>query len=137
MTEDQKKFELSVLEAQILVTIDHVGWYAYLWFPIVYREVMDFGSDAADEQVHAAFASLIRKGALVVTQEKWGEIPEWKLAPGVLEIAKDVMSLWTDLRTRYGLLRPGLTYMYDDIGTELRKSASTNYQYDHTNRLNL
>ena len=35
---------------------------------------------------------------------------------GVLEIAKDVMSLWTDLRTRYGLLRPGLTYMYDDIG---------------------
>jgi len=56
---------------------------------------------------------------------------------GVLEIAKDVMSLWTDLRTRYGLLGPGLTYMYDDIGTELRKSASTNYQYDHTNRLNL
>jgi len=106
VTEDQKNFELSVLEAQILVTIDHVGWYAYLWFPIVYREVMDFGSDAADEQVHAAFASLIRKGALVVTQEKWGEIPEWKLAPGVLEIAKEVMSLGTDLRTRYGYSDP-------------------------------
>jgi len=67
---------------------------------------MDFGSDAADEQVHAAFVSLIRKGALVVTQEKWGEIPEWKLAPGVLEIAKEVMSLGTDLRTRYGYSDP-------------------------------
>ena len=106
MAEDQKKFELSVLEAQILVTIDHVGWYAYLWFPIIYRQVMNFSSDAPDEQVHAAFATLIRKGALVVTQEKWSEIPEWKLAPGVLEIAKDVMSLGTDLRTRYGYSDP-------------------------------
>jgi len=97
-----KSFELSVLEAQILVAIDHVGWYAYLWFPIVYRDVMNFGSDATDEQVHAAFANLIRKSALVVLQEKCGEIPEWTLAPGALEIAKDVRSLGTDLRTRYG-----------------------------------
>jgi hypothetical protein len=107
MTDDQKKFELSVLEAEILVTIDNIGWYAYLWFPIVYRELMNFGSDASDEQVHSAFASLIRKCALVVHQEKCGEIPEWKLAPGVLEIAKDVMSLGTDLRTRYGYSDPG------------------------------
>ncbi|SRR6266496_1001855 len=103
MSGPEEIFELSVLGAQILVAIDDVGWYAYLWFPIVYREVMNFGSDATDEQVHAAFASLIRKGALVASQEKCGEIPEWKLAPGVLEIAKDVMSLGTDLRTRYGL----------------------------------
>ncbi len=103
MTENHKKFELSVLEAEILVTIDDVGWNAYLWFPIVYRKVMNFGSDAPDAEVHVAFASLIRKGALLVTQEKWGEIPEWRLAPGALEDAKDTVSLGTDLRTRYGL----------------------------------
>jgi len=67
------------------------------------REVLNFGSDAPDEEVHAAFASLIRKGALVVTQEKWGEIPEWKLAPGALTVARETVSLGTDLRTRYGL----------------------------------
>ena len=106
VTKDQKKFELTVLEAEILVTIDNIGWYAYLWFPIVYREVMNFGSGAPDEQIHAAFASLIRKGALIVTQEKWGEIPEWTLAPGVLEEAKETWSLGTDLRTRYGLSDP-------------------------------
>ena len=103
---NEESFHLSVLEAQILVAIDHAGWYAYLWFPIVYREVLNFGSDAPDKEIHAAFASLIRKGALVVSQEKWGEIPEWKLASGVLEIAKNVRSLGTDLRTRYGLSDP-------------------------------
>jgi hypothetical protein len=64
---------------------------------------MNFGSDVTDEQVHAAFAGLMRKGALVVSQEKCGEIPEWTLAPGALEIAKDISSLGTDSRTRYGL----------------------------------
>ena len=44
-----KRFRLSVLESGILVAIDHVGWYAYLWFPVVYREVLNFGSDASDE----------------------------------------------------------------------------------------
>ena len=102
-TDPLPTFHLSVLEAQILVAIENVGWYAYLWFPIVYREVLNFGSDAPDEEVHAAFASLIRKGALVVTQEKWGEIPEWKLAPGALTVARETVSLGTDLRTRYGL----------------------------------
>ena len=101
----RKSFDLTVLEAQILVTIDHIGWYAYLWFPIVYREVLNFGSDAPEEEVHAAFASLIRKGALVVTQTKCGEIPEWKLAPGVLSIAENTVSLGTDLRTRLPLPR--------------------------------
>jgi hypothetical protein len=104
--ENPKKFELSVLEAQILVTISNVGWYAYLWFPVVQREVMNFGSDAPDEEVHAAFASLIRKGAIVVTQAKCGEIPEWKLPPHALEEAKETESLGTDLRTRYGYSDP-------------------------------
>jgi hypothetical protein len=100
---DQKKFQLSVLEAHILIAIDQVGWHAYLWFPIVYREVLNFGSDAPDEQVHAAFGSLIRKGALVVEQQRWGEIPEWKSAPGALEQARDTVSVGTDSRTRGGL----------------------------------
>jgi hypothetical protein len=103
MSGEHKKFELSVLEAEILVAIDNVGWYAYLWFPIVYREVLNFGSVAPDEQVHAAFASLIRKGALMVTPQKRADIPEWKLAPGALEDAKETVSLGTDLRTRYWL----------------------------------
>lgn len=100
---NKKQFDLSVLESEILVTIDHIGWHAYLWFPVVYREVLNFGSDASDEQVHAAFGSLVRKKALLVYQEKWGETPEWKLASGALEEAKETWSLGTDLRTRYGL----------------------------------
>jgi hypothetical protein len=100
---NEKQFDLSVLESEILVTIDNIGWYAYLWFPAVYREVLNFLSNASDEQVHAAFRSLILKNALVVNQEKWGEIPEWELASGALEEAKETMSLGTDLRTRYGL----------------------------------
>ncbi len=103
---NEKQFGLSVLESEILVTIANIGWYAYLWFPVVYREVLNFGSNASDEQVHAAFGRLIRKEALVMNQEKCGEIPEWKLASGALEEAKETMSLGTDLRTRYGLSDP-------------------------------
>jgi hypothetical protein len=104
--DDQKQFGLSVLESEILVTIDNIGWYAYLWFPVVYREVLNFGSNASDEQVHVAFGNLIRKGALVMNQENCRDIPEWQLAPGALEEAKETMSLGTDLRTRYGFSDP-------------------------------
>jgi len=69
MTEHEG-FHFSVVEAAILEAIDHVGWYAYLWFPVVYREVLNFPLEAPDEQVHAAFGSLIRKGALQVTPSK-------------------------------------------------------------------
>ena len=55
--EDNKQFGLSVLGSEILVTIDHVGWYAYLWFPVVYREVLNFGSNAPDEEIYIAFRS--------------------------------------------------------------------------------
>jgi hypothetical protein len=96
----QRAFRLSVLEADILVAIDHVGWYAYLWFPIVQREVMNFGSEEPDEEVHAAFASLIRKGALVTTPSNPGEIPEWIPAPGAVETARETLSLGRDLRSR-------------------------------------
>jgi len=103
---DAPHFDFSVLESEILVTIDYVGWYAYLWFPIVYREVMNFGSDAPDEEVHAAFSTLVKKGALLMTQERCGEIPAWNVAPGALEIAKETWSLGTDLRTREHLSDP-------------------------------
>jgi len=40
-TDPLPTFHLSVLEAQILVAIENVGWYAYLWFPIVYVFSLD------------------------------------------------------------------------------------------------
>jgi hypothetical protein len=100
VTESQHAFRLSILEADVLVAIDHVGWYAYLWFPIVQREVMNFASENPDEEVHAAFATLIRKGALVMTQKNPGDIPEWSPAPGALDIARETLSLGRDLRSR-------------------------------------
>lgn len=103
---NKQQFGLSVLESAILVTIANIGWYAYLWFPLVYREVLNFGSNASDQEVHAAFGSLIRKNALVLNQEQCGDIPEWKLASGALEEAKETMSLGMDLRTRHGLSDP-------------------------------
>lgn len=97
MTEHGKTFDLSDLEAWILETIDNIGWYAYLWFPVVYREVLNFGPDAPDEEVYASFSCLIRKGALVqVGQSKWGDIPQWKPVPQALAIAKDI------LRSKFG-----------------------------------
>ena len=96
MTEHERSFQLSDLEAWILDTIDNTGWYAYLWFPVVYREVLNFGPEGSDEEVDSAFAGLVRKGALQMTQAKWGDIPEWKPDPGALGVAKDV------LRSKFG-----------------------------------
>jgi len=94
-------FHFSVVEADILVAIDHVGWYAYLWFPVVEREILNLGTRASDEEVHAAFVSLIRKGALLVSQGKSGDVPDWKLALGALETARDTLSLGSDLREQH------------------------------------
>jgi hypothetical protein len=54
MTEHECNFQLSDLEAWILETIDNPGWYAYLRFPVVYREVLNFGPDGSDEEVYCA-----------------------------------------------------------------------------------
>jgi len=105
MANDRNQFELSALEAEILMTVDHIGWYACLWFPIAHREMLNSGSDASDQQVHAAFASLIRTGALtciVRHQYRRNDIPEWKLVSGALEIAQDVKTL-SNVRTQHGL----------------------------------
>ncbi len=101
MTEENNSFQLSVLEANILVTIDNIGWYAYLWFPVIQREILNFGSDAPEEQVHAALVGLIRKGALVNTKANTppAEIdldpPMWILAPGALESAFESLNIST------------------------------------------
>lgn len=100
MTNSEDRFSLSVLEADVLVAIDNIGWYAYLWFPIVQREVLNFGAPESDEQVHAAFARLIRKGALIETATEPGDFPQWSPAPGILEIARNTVSLGRDLRSR-------------------------------------
>jgi hypothetical protein len=81
--------ELTELEAYILGSIDHVGWYAYLWFPIVSREALNFGSDDCEENVHAAIRSLIERGALVFKQESAADNPSgWYPAPGILGAAE-------------------------------------------------
>ena len=54
--------ELSEREAYIVHSIDHVDWYAYLWFPVVARGALNFGSDDREEDVHAAIVSLIERG---------------------------------------------------------------------------
>src|SRR5439155_9854444 len=80
---EDEKTGLSELEAHILTSIDHVGWYAHLWFPAVARGMLNFGSKEREENVHSAIIGLIRKGALVLTNSE--EISQWGLAPGVLE----------------------------------------------------
>jgi hypothetical protein len=98
MKKENKSFQLSVLEAEILVTIDNIGWYAYLWFPIIQRAILNFGSDTPEEQVHGALVGLIRKGALVDTLAKAPakEIDldplQWTLAPGALESALEMLN---------------------------------------------
>ncbi len=81
-------FVLTELEAQILQSIDHVGWYPYLWFPVVAREMLNFGSVEREESVHAAILGLIRKRGLVVTSGEPGDIPQWSPAPGILIAAE-------------------------------------------------
>ena len=97
MSKTESEPILSDLEAWILETIDNIGWYAYLWFPVISREVLNFPCDKSDEEVYAAFSGLIRKGALkMVPLEKWGDIPEWKPEQAALLLAKDI------LRSRFG-----------------------------------
>jgi hypothetical protein len=84
--------ELSEREAYIVHSIDHVGWYAYLWFPVVARGALNFGSDDREEDVHAAIASLIERGGLVLKQESLDDNPPgWYPAPGLLEAAERKM----------------------------------------------
>jgi hypothetical protein len=82
---------LTELEAHILQSIDHVGWYAYLWFPVVARESLNFGSAEREENVHAAILGLIQKGELVAAGEEPDDLPQWSPAPGILVAAARTM----------------------------------------------
>jgi hypothetical protein len=83
--------ELTELEAYIVHSIDHVGWYPYLWFPVAAREALNFGSDDREENVHGAIVALIERGGLVPKQENPYDRPEWGPAPGILEAAERKM----------------------------------------------
>ena len=94
MTDHERELQLSDLEAWILETIDNIGWHAYLWFPVVYREVLNFGDDSPDQEIYAAFSDLVRKGVLEQTGAvKWGgaDVPQWKPAPHALAIAQEIL----------------------------------------------
>jgi hypothetical protein len=82
--------ELSELEAYIVHSIDHVGWYPYVWFPVVAREMLNFGSDDREEYVYAAIVSLIERGGLAPKRES--PRPEWCPAPGIVEAAERKIS---------------------------------------------
>ena len=96
MTEHEHSIQLSDLEAWILETIDNIGWHAYLWFPVISREVLNFAPTAPEEEVYTAFVGLIRQGALVVIPEdtpekEWTSIPQWKPDADALAIAKAIL----------------------------------------------
>jgi hypothetical protein len=81
--------ELTELDASIIRSIDHIGWYTYLWFPVVSRGALNFGPDDCEEDVHAAIVSLIENGALLFRQESVDDNPSgWYPAPGALEAAQ-------------------------------------------------
>lgn len=76
--------DVTYLESHILLAIDHIGWFAYLWFPVVHREYLNFGSLAPDSDIYRAFTSLIRKGALVPNHDEHGNMPDWLPSPEAL-----------------------------------------------------
>jgi hypothetical protein len=97
---ENEHIQLSELEAWILETIDNIGWYAYLWFPVVCHEALNFPDTIPDQEVYGAFSGLIRKGMLQQVQiPRPGYTPEWKPAPAALAAAKDLLRLkfgWPD-----------------------------------------
>jgi len=79
--------DVSYLESHIILSVEHLGWYPGLWFPIVHREYLNFGSHAPDSEFHLAFPSLIRKGALIPAHESPGDEPDWLPGPSALKAA--------------------------------------------------
>jgi hypothetical protein len=89
--------ELSTLEAEILNAVNHLGWYADLWFPFVQREVLNFAAENPEEEVHAALVGLIRKGLLeriVATPAHGGldvQTPKWQPSKEAFAAAKALL----------------------------------------------
>jgi hypothetical protein len=70
--------EVTYLESQIIIAVEALGWFSFLWFPIVDRDALNFGSKAPDDHVQRACLSLIQKDALVPIREEPGERPDWQ-----------------------------------------------------------
>ena len=121
---------LTELEAQIVQSVEHVGWYSYLWFPVVAREALNFGSNDPEEVVHDGIVGLIQKGLLVAAQDESGDFPQWSPAPGVLSAAEDKMremlrtsnpNPWPDrFSERFHIFAHGETF---DVDAFLRAST--------------
>jgi hypothetical protein len=69
--------DVTYLESLILLKIDHEAWFAYLWFPFVERELLDFGSHAPDDEIQRAILNLMRKGSLVPEHDEPCDMPKW------------------------------------------------------------
>ena len=86
--------ELSRLEAEILIAVNHCGWYAELWFPWVERDLLNFGSDESlDEEVWAAVVHLIdRKILRVAPSNRPPFVPQpWEPTPEGLAQARRLL----------------------------------------------
>lgn len=79
--------EVTYLESQILLAIDHQGWFAHLWFPVVEHDYLNFGSHAPDDEVHRAILNMIRKGSLIAEHDEPGDRPNWLPHPEAFKTA--------------------------------------------------
>lgn len=79
--------DVTYLESQIILASEHLGWFSFLWFPIVDHYSLNFGSHAPEADVYRAFRSLIRKRALIPIHEEPGDKPDWQPDPHILEAA--------------------------------------------------
>jgi hypothetical protein len=81
------------LEAEILIAVNHCGWHAELWFPIVQRELLNFASDEPDDLIWTAILGLINREILrEATSEHPAFVPPWEPTPEALKEAGDILS---------------------------------------------
>lgn len=83
--------DVTQVESEIILAIDQLGWFSFLWFPIVHRHRLNLGSHATDAAIHRAFLCLIRKRALIPIHEKPGDKPNWQPEPKALKVASCAM----------------------------------------------
>lgn len=83
--------DVTQVESEIILAIDHIGWFSFLWFPIVHSHRLNLGSRATDAAIHRAFPCLIRKRALIPIHEKPGDKPDWQPEPKALKVASRAM----------------------------------------------
>jgi hypothetical protein len=97
--------DLTEIEIAILRALDHVGWCADLWFPIVQRDMMNFGVSATEEEIHSSFLRLLRDGLIreVRAETKSGQpdvvASSWEPDPDALaELQRRERARWQEIR---------------------------------------